>query len=179
MIDESKYQGTSTKNVGRARVPFKILTVCTGNICRSPSAEVVLRERLADAGLAGKVAVDSAGTADYHIGEPPSEPARRLGARRGYALQALRARQVCSADFTDFDLILAMDRGHLHRLQALLPRDAKCRVHLFLEVLPEAGSDVPDPYYGSDRDYEAMLDMIEAAAQAWIGRLQEELPAGA
>lgn len=155
---------------------FKILTVCTGNICRSPSAEVVLRERLAEAGLAAQVTVDSAGTADYHVGEPPSEPALRVGARRGYDLSTLRARQLCRADFADFDLILAMDRGHLRRLEALLPPDAKCRVHLFLEVLPEAGIEVPDPFYGDDRDYEAMLDMIEAAVPAWVARLREELP---
>lgn len=160
-------------------MPFKILTVCTGNICRSPSAEIILRERLAEAGLAGLVTVDSAGTADYHIGEPPSEPARRVGARRGYELKALRARQLCAADFTDFDLILAMDRGHLRRIQALLPPDAKCRVHLFLEVMPEAGPDLDDPYYGDDRDYEAMFDAIEAAVPAWVDRLSKELAAPA
>lgn len=156
-------------------MPFKILTVCTGNICRSPSAEVVLRERLAAAGLGALVTVDSAGTADYHIGEPPSEPARRRCALRGYDLQALQARQVCHADFADFDLILAMDRGHLRRLQALQPPGSRCRLHLFLEVLPGAGPDLPDPYYGDDTDYDAMLDMIEAAVPAWVARLQRDL----
>lgn len=158
---------------------FKILTVCTGNICRSPSAEAVLRDRLAEAGLDDRVQVDSAGVADYHIGDPPSEPAVRIGALRGYDLNALRARQVCRADFADFDLILAMDRGHFRRLKALLPPDARCRLHLFLEVLPEAGTDVPDPFYGDDRDYELMLDMIEAAAPAWVARLQNEFLAQA
>lgn len=155
---------------------FKVLMVCTGNICRSPSAEAVLRERLEAAGLGALVRVESAGTADYHIGEPPSEPAVRLAARRGYDLEDLRARQVRPADFADFDLILAMDRGHLRRLQGLLPPDARCRLHLFLEVLPGAGFDIPDPFYGHDRDYETMLDMIEAAAPAWVSRLQKELP---
>jgi len=157
-------------------VTFKILTVCTGNICRSPSAEVVLRDRLAAAGLDRLVQVDSAGTADYHIGEPPSDPALRTAALRGYDLRPLCARQVAGSDFADFDLILAMDRGHLGRLAALQPAGSKARLHLFLEVLPEAGPDLPDPYYGSDRDYEAMLDLIEAAVPAWIARLQEHFP---
>ncbi|MGF1628891.1 MAG: low molecular weight protein-tyrosine-phosphatase [Kiloniellaceae bacterium] len=152
---------------------FKILTVCTGNICRSPSAEVILRDRLASAGLDRLVQVDSAGTADYHIGEPPSEPARRLAALRGYDLAPLCARQVAEADFADFDLILAMDRGHLDRLIALQPAGARARLHLFLEVLPEAGPDLPDPYYGGDGNYQRMLDLIEAAVPGWIARLQE------
>jgi protein-tyrosine phosphatase len=154
-------------------VIFKILTVCTGNICRSPSAEVILREHLAAAGLDRLVQVDSAGTADYHIGEPPSDPALRLAARRGYDLAPLCARQVDAADFADFDLILAMDRGHFGRLTALQPVGARARLHLFLEVLPQAGPDLPDPYYGGDGDYETMLDLIEAAVPGWIARLQE------
>lgn len=160
-------------------MPFKILTVCTGNICRSPSAEVVLRDRLATAGLGSLVTIDSAGTADYHIGEPPSEPARRLGSLRGYDLEPLRARQVSRDDFADFDLILAMDRGHLRQLKALQPPRSRCRVRLFLEVLPQAGADLPDPYYGGDTGYDAMLDMIEAAVPGWIAWLQKELPAEA
>lgn len=154
---------------------FKILTVCTGNICRSPSAEVILRERLAEAGLAGEVVVDSAGTANYHVGDPPSDPALRLASRRGYDLSALRARQVSARDFDEFDLILVMDRGHLNQLTRLQPAGSKARLHLFLEVTPQAGPDLPDPYYGSDHDYELMLDLIEGAAPAWIVRLREDL----
>jgi len=158
---------------------IKILTVCTGNICRSPSAEVILRDRLAEAGLGQQVQVDSAGTADYHIGDQPSEPARRLAAKRGYDLSPLRARLIAHADFEDFDLILAMDRGHLSRLTALQPAGSKSRIHLFLEVYPEGGIEVPDPYYGTDRDYDAMLDLLEAAVPGWIARLQETLLAQA
>ncbi len=154
---------------------YKILTVCTGNICRSPSAEVILRDHLAAAGLGQAVEVDSAGTFDYHVGDPPSEPAVRLGARRGYDLSPLRAREVTLQDFATFDLILAMDRGHLRSLTALQPPESISRLSLFLEVLPEAGLDVADPYYGGDADYLAMLDVIEAAAPAWVARLREEL----
>ena len=161
-------------------MPFKILTVCTGNICRSPSAEVILRDHLAAAGLGDLVEVDSAGTADYHIGEPPSDPARRLGARRGYDLSPLRARQITMADFDNFDLILAMDRGHLDRLSALQPPGSKASLRLFLDPVPRAdddgaGAEVVDPYYGGDADYAAMFDIIEAAVPFWIAHLQGSL----
>ena len=158
---------------------YRVLTVCTGNICRSPSAEAILRDHLAAAGLGEAVEVDSAGTFDYHVGKPPSEPAVRLAAKRGYDLSPLRARLVAPADFTDFDLILAMDRGHLRELTALQPPGSPSRISLFLEVLPDAGIEVADPYYGDDRDYQAMLDVIEAAVPAWVARLREDLPAGA
>jgi len=156
-------------------VPFRVLTVCTGNICRSPSAEVMLRDRLAAAGLSALVEVDSAGTADYHIGEPPSDPAVRAGAGRGYDLTALRARQITPADFHDFDLILAMDHGHLGRLAALQPAGSKAEVRLFLALSPEAGVEVPDPYYGDDSDYQAMFDLLEAAMPAWVIHLRDRL----
>lgn len=151
--------------------------VCTGNICRSPSAEAILRAKLAASNLGEAVEVDSAALADYHIGAPPSEPAARLAAARGYDLSALRARQVVPGDFETFDLILAMDRGHLRQLTALRPAGANSRISLFLEGLPELGIDVADPYYGDDSDYAAMLDLLEAAVPTWVARLEEELTA--
>jgi len=175
MIDESAAQETPTKTSWETCVAFRVLTVCTGNICRSPSAEVMLRDALAAAGLSALVEVDSAGTADYHIGEPPSEPATRVGARRGYDLTALRARRITPADFHDFDLILAMDHGHLSRLAALQPAGSKAEVRLFLALSPRAGVEVPDPYYGDDSDYQAMFDLLEAATPAWVAHLRDTL----
>jgi len=155
-------------------VAIRVLTVCTGNICRSPSAEAILRHKLAEAGLAGTVEVDSAAIAGYHIGDPPSEPAVRLAAARGYDLAPLRARRIAPADFTDFTLMLAMDRGHLRQLTRLQPEGATAQLCLFLDGLPHLGVDVADPYYGDDSDYAAMLDIVEAAVPAWVTRLQED-----
>ncbi|GAB4365191.1 MAG: low molecular weight protein-tyrosine-phosphatase [Kiloniellaceae bacterium] len=160
-------------------MPFRVLTVCTGNVCRSPSAEAILRQRLAAAGLGAAVEVDSAGTADYHLGELPSEPAVRLGARRGYDLTPLRARQVAAADFDAFDLMLAMDRGHLRHLTALQPAGSRVQVRLFLELFPQAGSEVADPYFRGDAAYAAMFDVLEAATPAWIAHLRDSLRAPA
>ena len=155
--------------------PFRILTVCTGNICRSPSAEVILRDQLAAAGLGDQVEVDSAGTHDYHVGDPPSEPAVRLAAKRGYDLTPLRARLLSVEDFDAFDLILAMDDGHLRRLAALQPAGSRAEVRLFLDLTPDAGREVDDPFYGGDREYLAMLDVLEAAMPAWVGHLKDNL----
>jgi protein-tyrosine phosphatase len=155
-------------------MPYRILTVCTGNICRSPSAAVVLLHHLKAAGLGELVEVDSAGIEDFHSGEPPSSPAIRAATARGYDLSRQRARQVMPRDFEAFDLILAMDSGHLKRLAALQPKTSSCRVSLFLEVLPEAGPDLADPYYGTDADYETMMDLIEAAVPAWVASLQKD-----
>src|SRR3546814_16451858 len=127
-------------------MPFKILTVCTGNVCRSPSAEVVLRDHLAAAGLGSLVTIDSAGTADYHIGEPPSEPARLLGSLRGSDLEPLRSRQVAPGAFADFDLILALERGPLLQLRHLQTPACPCRVRLFPALLHPAGPRPSDPY---------------------------------
>src|SRR3546814_17613975 len=140
-------------------MPFKMLTVCSGNSCRSPSWEVVLRDHLAAAGLGGLVTIDSAGTADYHIGEPPSEPARRLGSLRGYDLEPLRARQVAPGDFADFDLILAMDRGHLRQLRALQPPGCRCRFRVFRAVLPPAGPARADPSYGQSTGVGPLVEL--------------------
>lgn len=130
----------------------RILCVCLGNICRSPAAEAVLRARGAD--------VDSAGTAGWHVGKPPYGPMRDAAQARGLDMTGLAARQFEAADFTRFDLILAMDAQNLADIEALRPEGNATRVALF------AGGDVPDPYY--TRDFDGALDLIEAAADAWV-----------
>jgi protein-tyrosine phosphatase len=156
----------------------RILFVCLGNICRSPTAEGVLRALAAREAPELSIEVDSAGTAAYHVGEPPDPRTREAAARRGYDLAALRARIVEPGDFERFDLILAMDRENLQVLQRRAPGSARERLRLFLEFSPEPGpSEVPDPYYGGPNGFEEVLDLVEAAARGLIARLREHRPA--
>src|ERR1700724_1671439 len=142
---------------------MKILFVCLGNICRSPTAEGVLRALAAREAPELAIEVDSAGTAAYHVNEPPDPRARQAAARRGYDLTALRARIVKRGDFERFDLILAMDRENLRQLRQRAPAGAHERLRLFLEFAPEAGpDDVPDPYYGGPNGFEEVLYLVEA-----------------
>ena len=144
-------------------IPF----VCTGNICRSPTAEGVLRARARARGFDDLV-IDSAGTHGYHVGEPPDHRAVEAAARRGYDISGLRARKVRAADFQLFDLVLAMDQGHLRALRKLCPQARQ------ENVVPFLTADVPDPYYGAARGFEEVLDMIEAGCD----RLLEDIEAG-
>lgn len=153
-----------------------VLFVCTGNICRSPTADGVLRRLVKDAGLEARVRVDSAGTHDYHVGEPPDERAQQHARRRGYDLGALRARQVLAADFEAFDLILAMDRGHLRLLQRLAPSEHRHKLRLFMEFASVREVDeVPDPYYGGAAGFERVLDMVEDAARGILEDLRTRI----
>ncbi len=159
-----------------------VLFVCTGNICRSPTAEGVVRERLAEAGLAARVTVDSSGLEGWHAGEPPDPRAIACAAARGYDLSAQRARQFDRADFGRFALILGMDRGHVSALRARqgggATGGATSQIRLFLDVLPpddpQFGRDVPDPYYGDVSDYELSLDLIERGTPALIEALKRD-----
>jgi protein-tyrosine phosphatase len=153
---------------------MKILFVCLGNICRSPSAEAVLREIAAREAPDLGIEVDSAGTAGYHIGSPPDERSQEAARRRGYDMAPLRARIVEPEDFERFDLILAMDRDNLSILRRRAPVAARERVRLFLEFAPDAGvTEVPDPYYGGASGFEQVLDLVEAAARGLIAHLRE------
>ena len=139
-----------------------VLFVCTGNICRSPTAEGVFRALAERRGVLGDLRIDSAGTHDYHAGEAPDPRAIEHAARRGYDLKPLRARRFTERDFREFGWILAMDRGHLRLLGSVAPADAAARLQLFLEHSARWRSlDVPDPYYGGPQGFETVLDMVE------------------
>jgi protein-tyrosine phosphatase len=146
-----------------------------GNICRSPTAEGVMRGLLREEGLEGAVEVDSAGTGDWHVGNPPDARATAAARARGVTLDGA-ARQVRRADFDDFDLILAADRRNLRELNALVPPEARAKVHLLREFDPgSAGApdlDVPDPYYGGDDGFEHVLDLVEEACRGLLAELR-------
>lgn len=154
---------------------MKVLFVCLGNICRSPTAEGVLRHKLRGAGLEDRVRVDSAGTGDWHVGKAPDSRTRQAAQRRGYDLSALRARQVEVADFQRFDLILAMDQSNLRNLQSLRPADAHADLDLYLRRYELALDEVPDPYYGGEDGFEQVLDLIEQASDALLMEIRGRL----
>ncbi len=149
---------------------ISVLFVCLGNICRSPTAEAVFRTLAAREAPHLHLIVESAGTADYHVGRSPDARAQAAARRRGYDMSGLRARMIEQRDFERFDLILAMDRSNLTALQHLAPPAARDRVKLFLEFAQDADAlEVPDPYYGGPNGFEEVLDLIEAAS---LGLLQ-------
>jgi protein-tyrosine phosphatase len=146
----------------------KILFVCLGNICRSPSAEAVFARKAQAARY--PVIVDSAGTGNWHVGEPPYGPMQRAASKRGYDLSALRARQITASDFDGFDLIVAMDEANLRDIERLRPSGSETPVTLMMSYAPEAGERaVPDPYY--TRDFDEALNLIEAAANGLLASL--------
>ncbi|WP_145622679.1 arsenate reductase/protein-tyrosine-phosphatase family protein [Nitrospirillum viridazoti] len=168
-----------SRNKGKAlenNRKISILFVCTGNICRSPTAEGVMRRRLVMDGLAEDVTVASAGTHGYHVGEAPDIRAVEAARYRGVDLSALRARRVDADDFERYDMVLAMDRDHLDFLRRLAPPKHRDRVQLFLDYAPDhKGHDVPDPYYGSEDQFDTVLDLIEAAADGLLDEVHRRL----
>ncbi|WP_207061098.1 low molecular weight protein-tyrosine-phosphatase [Motiliproteus sp. SC1-56] len=155
---------------------LSVLFVCLGNICRSPTAHGVFLRLIEEAGLEGRVAVDSAGTAAYHIGKAPDPRTREAAVRRGYDLSALRARQVEPEDFQRFDYILAMDNSNLADLRDLAPAGGRARVQLFLEFAGSgAPSEVPDPYYGGADGFDQVLDLVEGAARGLLVEINQRL----
>jgi protein-tyrosine phosphatase len=153
---------------------LRVLFICLGNICRSPTAEGVFRHLLKREAPELQIEVDSAGTAGYHIGDPPDSRSQRAARRRGIDLSGLRARQVTRDDFGHFDLILAMDRENLRRLEEMRPPQSRAQVRLFLEYAPDPGPlEVPDPYYGDARCFEEVLDLTTSASRGLIAALQK------
>ncbi len=144
---------------------FSVVFVCTGNICRSPTAEGVLRRLAENENL--KIRVESRGTHDYHVGEPPDERTQQHAQRRGYDLSGQRARQVARRDFEEFDLVVAMDRGHLRALERLASPEQRKKLRLLVP-----GRDVPDPYYGGAEGFEEVLDLVEAACRDLVQEIR-------
>ena len=156
---------------------MKILFVCLGNICRSPTAEAVFRAVAAREAPELQLEIDSAGTAGYHVGAPPDSRTRQAALRRGYDMSALRARVVEPVDFTRVDLILAMESQNLEALRRRAPAGVRDRIRLFLEFAPDADeTEVPDPYYGGANGFEEVLDLVEAAAYGLLQHVKAEMP---
>jgi protein-tyrosine phosphatase len=155
--------------------PVRLLFVCLGNICRSPTAEGVMRSLVAQAGLEQSIELDSAGTGGWHVGSAPDERAAAAARSRGFALEG-SARQVSPSDFDEFDLLIAMDRSNMRELQRLAPSDEQsARVRLLRDFDPasvEGGDlDVPDPYYGSPGGFEEVLDLVQAACEGLLAQI--------
>ena len=152
----------------------RVLFVCLGNICRSPTAHGVFARLVEQEGLADRIQVDSAGTHAYHIDEPPDPRAQAAAAKRGVDLSVLRARKALEMDFQEFDYVLAMDRSNFEHLMKLCPPGAEDKLRLFLTYAPELGEeDVPDPYYGGTAGFERVLDLIESAAQGLLADIRD------
>ena len=158
------------------RHQFSILFCCMGNICRSPTAEGVMQAALSTRASELSVALDSAGTHDYHVGAAPDARAIQAARRRGIDLSRLRARQVLTDDFERFDLVLAMDEQNLVDLRRLAPAHRHSRIKLVMEYAPDFGvRNVPDPYYGSAHGFEEVLDLLQAASEGLLADLQRRL----
>ena len=152
----------------------KVLFVCMGNICRSPTADAVFRHHVKAAEVDHMIEVDSAGTHAYHIGDPPDHRAQSTALRRGYQMHELRARAVEPSDFEKFDYILAMDKENMTLLLHRSPRQHVNKIQLFMQyaLSAEADTEVPDPYFGGQQGFELVLDMIEEASQGLLAHLR-------
>ncbi len=154
---------------------IKVLFVCLGNICRSPTADGIFVEKVKAANLQNRIEVDSAGTGDWHIGRAPDKRAQAAALKRGYDLSNLRARQVSAADFEVYDYILAMDNANLNDLRAMKPANYQGQLALFLNYGDGDEDEVPDPYYGGDAGFDHVLDLVEAAADGLLKDIQSKL----
>lgn len=154
---------------------MKVLFVCLGNICRSPTADGVFRHMIQEAKLHDTVIVDSAGTGGWHEGEAPDPRTIKAAAKRGYDLSKLRARKVSKDDFHTFDLIFAMDNSNLRNLEAIRPKGSKAELHLFLKKFGLDEEEVPDPYYGGADGFDHVLDLVEKACLELLKEVKAKL----
>ncbi|SPB17081.1 phosphotyrosine protein phosphatase [Caballeronia novacaledonica] len=155
-----------------------ICFVCLGNICRSPSAEAVMRHLVERAKLADRIVIDSAGTGDWHIGEPPDERAQKAAKKRGYDLSKLRGRQIAAADFARFDLFIVMDDANATALTTVCPPGHRDKIRLLMEFAANDDSRVVvDPYFGGDEGFEKVLDQCEDACEGLLKALRAQLTA--
>ena len=153
----------------------KILFVCMGNICRSPTAEGVFRHKAVEAGYEDDIHIDSAGTIAYHVGNTPDQRATEAARQRGIDLSSQRARRVESKDFEEFDYVIAMDSDNRYDLEAICPPGLEDRLHMFLKFARNSRqTDVPDPYYGGNRGFETVLDLIEDASEGLLQHLKDK-----
>ena len=158
---------------------YSVLFCCTGNICRSPTAEGVFMRKVADANLSACIRADSAGTHAYHVGEAPDLRAQAVARALGYDLSALRARRIEAEDFKRFDLVLAMDRGNRDFLARMSPPAERHKLKLMMEYARRyAVAEVPDPYDGGAREFERVLEMLEDATGGLLGAIRSELALG-
>jgi protein-tyrosine phosphatase len=149
----------------------KVLFVCIGNICRSPTAEGVFRHHVDQAGMSDNIIIDSAGTHAYHVGNPPDGRAQAAALKRGINLSAQCARRVSEDDFLEYDYVVAMDKSNVEDLLRICPAGYKDRVHLFLDFAESQESEVPDPYYGQGRGFEIVLNLIEDASSGLLNHI--------
>lgn len=156
---------------------IRVLFVCLGNICRSPTAEGVFRHQLAKAGLENVVEIDSCGVADWHRGKAPDQRSQAAAAARGVDISGLKARQLVAADFERFDYVLAMDHDNLTAMQALCPAGSQAKTGLFLAYAGKPEMPVPDPYYGGADGFEGVLDLVETASQGLVDEVRTRLDA--
>ncbi len=149
----------------------RVLMVCLGNICRSPTAHGVFLQRIESCSLQNKILVDSAGTGDWHVGSPPDRRTSNAASARGYQLEHLVARRVRQQDFFEFDYLLAMDCDNLAALESARPSATNCRIELFMDYAARDENEVPDPYYSGGEGFELVLDMVEDAADGLLEAL--------
>jgi protein-tyrosine phosphatase len=157
-------------------IKTRVLFVCMGNICRSPTAEAVFRHQVRAAGLENEIHIDSAGTHDYHVGDPPDERAQKAAMRRGYETKGLRARRVHEKDFEVFHYILAMDKSNLAILEQECPPQYSHKLGLLMQYSKnfEGIKEVPDPYFGGHQGFEHVLNLVEEAGRGLLSRIRYE-----